>query len=206
MKYCITRLVLKCVYHFYLGQPTYEKHRKSQENLLQEDRKRLMGNFIDNLLNRFTSSEEEKAAIKLKHTLFIKAMTVDDQIDSVKIAEFIELVMNDFAMNGRQIRLKIEDPSESYRFVSVEISGLNQNGEISTWNRSYNKPFPHVIETDNWWWKESISIEFKATNGMKSMVYSGSFFIPQRGSIWAYVSFWLKTSEFAVDNSYPVQS
>jgi hypothetical protein len=188
---------------------SYEIDNKYDEIIalsLYKDRKISMRSLVDSLLDRFTSSEEEKEAIELKYFLFIKKLTENDSIDPVKIVDLIELVRADFATNGRQIRLKIEDPSKSYRFTLVEISGLNQNRELSKWVVSYGKPFPFLVETNNWWWKELISIKFKATNGKNSISCSGSIPISQSGFVWAYVSFWLENGEFTIDHSYPLQA
>jgi hypothetical protein len=173
---------------------------------LYKDRKISISGIVDSLLDRFTSSEEEKEAIKLKHFLFIKELIDNDSVDPVRIVDLIEIIRADFATNGRQIRLNIEDPSKSYRFTLVEISGLNQNRELSKWVVSYDEPLPFVIETNNWWWKELISIKFKATNGKHSISCSGSIPISQCGFVWAYVSFWLETGEFTIDHSYPLQA
>jgi hypothetical protein len=184
-------------------------HEEIKEAVLRKDRKTSIRDLIDSLVDRFASSEEEKDAIKFKYASLIKELVAGNRINTEGITDLIELIRKDFATNGRQIRLKIEDPnkdkSKSYKFTSVEISGLNQNRELSTWVRRYDVPFPLDVETNMWWWQESISIKFEATNGERSITHSGSVTVPPRGFVMAYVSFWLETREFTVDESSPLK-
>jgi hypothetical protein len=186
-----------------------ERYHEINAEVLRQDRKTSIRDLIDSLVDRFASSEEEKDAIKLKYAPLIKELVTGDRINTEGITDLIELIRKDFATNGRQIRLKIEDPtkdkSKSYKFTSVEISGLNQNRELSTWVRRYDVPFPLDVETNMWWWQESISIKFEATNGERLITHSGLVTVPQKGFVMAYVSFWLETREFTVDESSPLK-
>lgn len=93
------------------------------------------------------------------------------------------------AYNGRQIRLKANISSIPCQLVSISIRGKNQNNDEVSWEKSYEKPYPTIALTKDWWWKGNVNIKIKCLNEGQQFERSFTVYIPTKGNVWANVTY-----------------
>ena len=93
------------------------------------------------------------------------------------------------AYNGRQIRLKANISSIPCQLVSISIRGKNQNNDEVYWEKSYEKPYPTIALTKDWWWKGNVNIKIKCLNEGQQFERSFTAYIPAKGNVWANVTY-----------------
>ncbi|MBD2076972.1 hypothetical protein H6F86_24415 [Phormidium sp. FACHB-592] len=157
--------------------------------ILIGEQKKALENFIGSFFNAFISSPDEKMLIPPKYDQFVEKILGSDQIDLDTLTSLIDTFIKEFALNGRKIRFQVISSSEACSISSIEIRGKNQKDKIETWNFRYTEPFPELVETEDWWWKGNISIQFEAINKGHKLSESCEVFISERGYIWAEILF-----------------
>jgi hypothetical protein len=174
----------------------FERNDAFQAIMTQERRKSFI-TLIDSLSNTFIDFGEGANYIVSKHIDSVRDIIGSDELEEEKIKELVKLLLNDFAMNGRQIRLKLENLQEECQISLIKITGENQNNKLETWTSNDISSKEHIIEVANWWWKGKIDIQLHALlDGREKVHFSGEVFISEKGYVWADIIFDFKKGIF----------
>jgi hypothetical protein len=157
------------------------------EEVLLGEQKRSLENFMGSFFNAFISSPDEKMLILSKYGQFVEQILGSDQIDLDTVTALIDTFIKEFALNGRKIRFQALISSMACSITSIEIRGRNQKEKLETWSVRYSEPFPQLVETEDWWWKGNINIQFEAINEDRKFSKSCEVVVPERGYIWAEI-------------------
>ncbi|MEA5464921.1 hypothetical protein [Leptothoe sp. PORK10 BA2] len=158
------------------------------EILIGEQQKTLEA-FMGSFFHIFVASHQEKKQIIARYRQFIEPMLGFNKVDLNTVEILIDTFLEEFALNGRQIRFSAKSSSALCPITSIEIKGGNQRDKLENWSFSYAKPYPDVVETNNWWWKGNISINFQAIHKNQRDSKFFEVFIPHRGYKWIEILF-----------------
>lgn len=157
------------------------------EEVLLAEQKRSLENFMGSFFNAFISSPDEKMLVFSKYGQFVEQILGSDQIDLDTVTALIDIFIKEFALNGRKIRFQALISSMACSIIFIEIRGRNQKEKMETWSFRYSEPFPKLVETEDWWWKGNISIQFEAINEGRKFSRSCEVVVSERGYIWAEI-------------------
>jgi hypothetical protein len=158
--------------------------RSPYEDILIGERKKSLDIFLTGLLDVFIPPSPDNMDAIVNHRDAIEQIINSDQIDSETITLLIDNLLKDFAYNGRQIRFRASIISKTCAIKSIKIEGKNQNDEVRIWSQEYSEPYPLIIETRNWWWKDLINIEFKILDNQKEISGYCQALVTKKGYIW----------------------
>lgn len=167
--------------------------RNLLSEILSSEQRRAINTFMDNFFDVFTSSPEETSRVLARYRQPIEKIIGSSQIEPQIITDLIEIFLQEFAFNGRQVRFRVSSYSESPSIASIEITGNNQENNLEIWSFYYAEPYLSTVETKDWWWKGDINIQFQLLRGKELCNYSCKIFIPPKGYLWADIVFDLDT-------------
>lgn len=150
------------------------------------EHKEIVDFFINSASNLFSFSFEESLTFN-EYRQQIKELTGFNNFESETIVSLIKTFIKEFAINGRQIRFRVSMSSNPCLITSIRVEGHNQNNILSTWSFDYNKPYPYVVETENWWWHGNVNFQLKILSNNQELSYSCDAFVPQKGYIWTEI-------------------
>lgn len=140
--------------------------------------------FADSIQEYFHPSFGDNTSIFEKYRHQIEEIFGSDKLEIDLFTELVETFINEFAINGRQIKLQVNYFSMLCPLIKVQVRGKNQNDVISTWNSCYDKPYPYTVEIQNWWWKGDININLKTLVNNQEVDYSFDIFVTEKGYKW----------------------
>jgi hypothetical protein len=173
--------------------------RSLYNEVLVGERQKLFGVIVSRFFGIDLSSQEVSSTVPGKFLESLEQILGSEQIAPETLAELLETVIKEYALDGRQIRLRVLDRSLPCCVASIEIVGHNQKGSLETWRQCYEEPYPAIVETSGWWWKGDVSIRLQGVRNGKPFASSCETFVPHKGYVWAEVSLDVVSGECKID-------
>ncbi len=169
--------------------------RNVYTEVLVGEQKRSLENFMSSFFSVLTCSSEEKEAVLPKYLKAAEQIIGSDHVESETITGLIDTFFKEFALNGRKIRFRASTSSNPCFITSIKITGRNQKNDLETWSYRYSSPYPQIVETEDWWWKGAIDIQFQVLRDEQSLNGSCQVVVPEKGYMWVDISLNIDNSQ-----------
>jgi hypothetical protein len=163
----------------------YEK--ETYMKLIEPEQKQLRRFFMDQILFIFSHSPQDEKILLDIYRERIEMIIISSSLEEYVITDFLSDLINEYAHNGRQIKIEIPN-SREYPLIELKIIGINQRDETVSYPTTtrYDRDLQYA-ETQGWWWKGDTKIKYRLLDNNEEIEKTCSVCIPESGYIWVHL-------------------
>jgi hypothetical protein len=155
--------------------------------ILKIEQEKIVELFANSIYEIFRSPFDNDKSVFDKYRQQIGQIIGTSEFESRSIKELIEAFVEEFAINGRQIRFQVNSLSNLCPIIELQVEGKNQDDIFSTWRLCDKEPYTYVVEIENWWWKGNIDFKLKFLSNNEELNCHCNVFVPEKGYKWVNV-------------------